>query len=92
VKIVQQHIESTGMEVVEKREAAINAGEKDNPQDPAFVTSLLGQHDHFLEVRRRIMCYIHLHIHTLYTPAYTPALPCVHLCAPVIIHVFTRHI
>ena len=52
MKIVQQHIESTGMEVVEKREAAINAGEKDNPQDPAFVTSLLGQHDHFLEVRR----------------------------------------
>jgi cullin 1 len=50
-KIVQQHIEKMGNEVINQREARIEKeGEKDSNQDPTFVRSLLDLHDKFMSV------------------------------------------
>ena len=44
--IVRQHIEHMGNEIINRREAKLEAGgEKDTNQDPAFVKELLALHD-----------------------------------------------
>mmetsp|Transcript_18871 Transcript_18871/g.23751 ORF Transcript_18871/g.23751 Transcript_18871/m.23751 type:complete len:742 (+) Transcript_18871:80-2305(+) len=48
--IVQSFIESMGNEIINRREAKIDAGEKENNQDPAFVKELLALHDKYMQV------------------------------------------
>ena len=45
--IVRQHIEHMGNEIINRREAKLEGGEKDTNQDPAFVKELLALHDKY---------------------------------------------
>ncbi|KAH8064472.1 hypothetical protein JL722_1346 [Aureococcus anophagefferens] len=48
--LVRAHIEAMGNEVINRREARLEAGEKDSNQDPAFVKELLALHDKYMAV------------------------------------------
>ena len=48
--IVRQHIEHMGNEIINRREAKLEGGEKDTNQDPAFVKELLALHDKYMAV------------------------------------------
>ena len=48
--LVRAHIEAMGNDVINRREARLEAGEKDANQDPAFVKELLALHDKYIAV------------------------------------------
>ena len=51
--IVQQFISDMGKEVVNRRKARLDGGEKDKPDDPKFVKALIELHDKYVEVVNR---------------------------------------
>eukprot|EP00551_Chaetoceros_affinis_P004152 CAMPEP_0203684170 /NCGR_PEP_ID=MMETSP0090-20130426/47900_1 /ASSEMBLY_ACC=CAM_ASM_001088 /TAXON_ID=426623 /ORGANISM="Chaetoceros affinis, Strain CCMP159" /LENGTH=739 /DNA_ID=CAMNT_0050553337 /DNA_START=190 /DNA_END=2409 /DNA_ORIENTATION=+ len=51
-EIVQQFISSMGHEVLNQRQARLDAGEKDKNDDPTFVKALLALHEKYLGVIR----------------------------------------
>jgi len=48
--LARAHIEQCGNDVINRREARLEAGEKDSNQDPAFVKELLALHDKYIAV------------------------------------------
>jgi len=48
--IVENFICDMGIEIINRRQARLNAGEKDKPDDPKFVKDLIEHHDKYLAV------------------------------------------
>mmetsp|Transcript_3656 Transcript_3656/g.10804 ORF Transcript_3656/g.10804 Transcript_3656/m.10804 type:complete len:745 (-) Transcript_3656:39-2273(-) len=48
--LVRAHVETMGNDVIDRREARLESGEKDANSDPAFVKELLALHDKYLAV------------------------------------------
>jgi len=51
--IVQAFITDMGMELVQRRQARLDGGEKDKNDDPKFVKALIDLHDKYLDVVKR---------------------------------------
>lgn len=49
-EIIKDHITEMGNEIIKRREAKIEGGEKDTNQDPNFVKELLALHDKYMAV------------------------------------------
>jgi cullin 1 len=48
--LVRAHVETMGNDIIDRREARLESGEKDSNGDPAFVKELLALHDKYLAV------------------------------------------
>ncbi|CAN0517875.1 unnamed protein product, partial [Ectocarpus sp. 8 AP-2014] len=49
-EIIKDHITEMGNEIIKRREAKIEGGEKDTNQDPNFVKELLALHNKYMAV------------------------------------------